>query len=261
MDPIPNPLALENVQYHRQPTGSHPTPVTLPPYREHVELVTGGRGWVRDGGEWREVLPGDVIWQAPGDQTIGRSDFENPYRCVAVNFRVSRAKGMGIRRFSKWPDVEAINSLYSESLRLLWHDLFDQNALRDYLFARLLYQVRLYERSLREARYPAPVAAVIARIEGDFAQPLRIEDLAKESGWSVPHLHSEFQKHVQSTPHQVLIQKRLRVARERLASTSEPIKQIAADCGFPDMTAFGRVFKARTGQTPSKFRDYHWGRR
>lgn len=258
MDPIPHPLTLDNVQYHIQRPGTQPVPITVRPYREQVELVTGGRGWVRDGRLWREVTPGDVIWHAPGDQTIGRSDPDHPYSCVAVIFGVSRARGMGIRRFSKWPDPGAISALYREAAALLWNELFDQNALRDYLYARLLHRVRLYERSLKEARYPAPVAVVIARIERDFARPLRIGDLARESGWSVPHLHAEFQKHVQSTPHQFLIQQRVKMAREQLASTAAPISQVAADCGFGDLTSFGRVFKIHTGQTPSQFRRHHF---
>ena len=98
---------------------------------------------------------------------------------------------------------------------------------------------------------------MIARIESDFAKPLRLGDLAREAGWSVPHLHAEFQKHAQTTPHQMLLQKRLRVAKERLISTWEPVKNIAVECGFSDTAAFGHVFKAHTGQTPREYRGYH----
>ena len=37
------------------------------------------------------------------------------------------------------------------------------------------------------------IQEVMARIERDFSRPLRIEELAKDAGWSVSHLHNEFQ--------------------------------------------------------------------
>ena len=257
MNPIPHPFELAHLSHFRQAPGRHPQPRTIPAFYELVELVTGGRGWIRHGQEWREVLPGDLIWNSPGDETIGRSDFENPYRCLAVHFRVRRARGMGMPRFSKWPDIEEINVLASESVHLMMDDAFDRRILCDYLFSRLLFQVRLSERALRATGYPLPLCAVLARIERDFAQPLCLDDLAREAGWSVPHLHAEFKKHVHTTPHQVLMQKRLRVAKERLISTWEPIKNIAVESGFSDMAVFGHAFKAHTGQTPSEYRGYH----
>lgn len=257
MNAIPPPIALENLGHYHQTAGRHPPSHIISAYHERVELVTGGRGWIRHNGEWREVLPGDLIWNSPGDSTIGRSDFENPYRCLSAMFRVRRAKGMGVPRFSQWPDVEEINVFANEAPRLMMDDTFDRELLRDYVFSRLLFHVHLSERAARATKYPTPIRAVIARIERDFSQALCLDDLAQEAGWSVPHLHAEFRKHVHSTPHQTLMQKRLRVARERLISTSEPVKSIAVECGFSDMAAFGHAFKNHIGQTPSAYRDYH----
>ena len=260
MNTIPFPLSIDSLWHYHQGAGKHPPSNMIQAYQERVELVTGGRGWIRHNGDWREVLPGDLIWNAPGDSTIGRSDFENPYRCLSVLFRVRRAKGMGVPRFSKWPDIEEINVFANEAPHLMMDDSFDRQLLRDYVFSRLLFHVRLSERTSRSTQYPAPIRAVITCIERDFAQPLLLDDLAREAGWSVPHLHAQFRKHLQTTPHKLLMQKRLRVARERLISTSEPVKSIAVECGFSDMAAFGHAFKAQTGQTPSAYRNYHMRR-
>lgn len=216
---------------------------------------------MRDGEEWREVTAGDLIWLAPGDPVATRSDPENLHRCLSVEFKVSRPEGMGIRRFSKWTDTEEVERLTIETTRMFWNEKFDRNALRDYLYFRLLYQVRAYELALREPQYPGPVGEVMARIGRDFSRPLRIEELAKEAGWSVSHLHSEFQKHTRSTPHQMLIQKRIHVAKERLLCTSASIKEIAVHCGFFDVAAFAHTFKNHTGQTPGAFRTSRWKRR
>ena len=255
MDSTPFPVSLIDVTHYRQKAGRNPQPFVVLPHCECVEVMVSGHAWVRDGEKWHELWPGDIVWHSPGDESIGRSDFKNPYHTFVVRFRVRRAKGMGVRRFSKWPDVEEIKLLTNEASRLSWDESFNRNVLRDYLFSRLIYQVHLYEHSLQMSRYPAPIATVIRRIDSDFAKPLLMADLAKESGWSVTHLHVEFQRHLKITPHQMLIQKRLQAAKTRLVSSNDPLKKIAADCGFTSLVSFSHAFKVQTGQTPGIFRD------
>ena len=261
MNSVPPPVSLLKVYHHHHQPNSIVCEDVVQPFVELVLLILGGHTWVRDGEEWREVTAGDLIWFAPGDPVATLSDPENLYRCLAVEFKVSRPGGMGIRRFSKWTDTEEIERLTLESTRRVWNEKFDRNALRDYLYFRLLYQVRAYELALSEPQYTGPVGAVMDRIERDFSYSLRIEELAKEAGWSVSHLHNEFQKQTQSTPHQLLIQKRIRVAKERLLCTADSIKQIAVHCGFFDISAFAHTFKTHTGETPSSFRTTRWNRR
>jgi len=256
MNSIPPPVSLRKVFHHRHPPNCVPSGDAIRPFVEWVILMLEGRAWVRDGEAWREVSAGDLIWSAPGDLHIGRADPENLFRCLAVEFEVSRPEGMGIRRFSKWTDIEEIEQLTAECTRMMWSEQFDRNALRDYLYFRLLYQVRLYEMMPKTVDYPRSVAAVVARIEREYAKPLRMEDLAKEAGSSISHLHSEFRKYVKSSPHQALIQKRLQVARGLLLSSNAPIKQIAYECGYFDLPAFVHAFKAHTGETPGKFRSH-----
>lgn len=257
MPSIPAPLSLEGVFFYCQDKPL-PVPYTIPPYQEWVEVVASGRGRVRDGGTWHEIQPGDLIWQSPGDTTICSDRCEHPFQTLVAQFRVRRARGMGVRRFSRWPDIGEIKALAQEACPFQWDDTFDRTSLRDYLYGKLLFQVRLFERSLKMASYPAPLAVAVARIESDFARPLRLSELAGECGWTVMHLQAEFRKHLKIAPHQMLIQKRLRVAKEQMVSTAAPIKQIAVECGFANLTAFGHSFKKHTGLSPRQFRNSHW---
>jgi len=257
MKRVSRALALVSVSHYHQAHGVHPRPRIIGDHYEHVEVVTGGRGWVNHGGKWREVQPGDMIWNAPGDQTIGRSDLENPYRCLAVSFKVAEANGRGLPRFSFWPDLEALWDLTKLACRLFPDEHFEREALRDYLEERFLFQLRLHERASRSERYPAPIRAVMKRIETDFAQPLPISELAKTAGWSAAHLQEAFRRYVDATPHQWLLRQRVRAAKEFLVSSSEPLKQIAVRCGFPDAASLSHTFKAHNGQTPGAYREHY----
>ncbi len=216
--------------------------------------MTGGRGWIWHQGAWREVLPGLLIWNKPGDQTIGRSDFENPYRCLSLNLVGKSRAGLGLPRFSQVANLEEVTTFTEEAVKLFLDESFDREVLRDYVLARLLFWVRLHQRQARHTELPPPIQASLEWIEHHFATRCPVEDLAKQAGWSVPHFHEMFRKHLQTTPHQVLARHRLRAAREKLVSTSHPVKRIAADCGYADASALIHTFKAEMSLTPSAYR-------
>ena len=74
---------------------------------------------------------------------------------------------MGIRRILKWAETEEIERFAQDSIRMMWNEKFDRNTLRDYLYFRLLYQVRAYELALSEPEYTGPVGTVMDLIARD----------------------------------------------------------------------------------------------
>jgi AraC-like DNA-binding protein len=247
-------VKLERLVHYYQRHGIHPISVRIPPYYERVELMTGGRGWVWHNGSWLEVLPGHLVWNKPGYQTIGRSDFENPYRCLAVTLVSSRRAGLGLPRFSQVLSLEEVANFTTEVMKLYQDETFDRELLRDFVLARLLVWVRLYQQYAQRMELPSPLRGALEWIEKNYAQRCPIRQLARLAGWSVAHFHEMFRQHLQTTPHQVLARCRLRAARESLVSTSHPVKRIAAECGFADASALIHAFKAGVGITPSAYR-------
>ena len=241
--------------HYIQSPGTQPRGGIIPPYRERIELVTGGRGWILDGQAWREVKPGDLIWNAPGNCTIGRSDEKNPYRCLAITFSTRKAGGTGMRRFSFWPELEEIHSLAREASGLFYDEKFPRDVLRNYLFSRLVFQVQLHERAMQNEGYPAPIRTVMLRIERDFSRPLSVDKLSREAGWSPAYLYEMFRNRVGMSPHQWLLRHRLRMVKERLLTTSEPVKKIAVECGFADAATLTHAFRTHAGETPVSFRN------
>lgn len=55
-------------------------------------------------------------------------------------------------------------------------------------------------------------------------------------------------------PYAYVTERRLEQARRLLATTCEPIKIVALDCGFSDQAHLTRMFRARYGKTPAVFR-------
>lgn len=250
-------LKLESVYHYHQPHGRHPRAIPLPPYYERIELVTGGRGWILDGKKWREVLPGDLIWNKPGDYTIGRSDFESPYRCLAVTLIGKRRGGHGLPRFSRCSDLGEVKHFVRDAVQRFADDSFDRCVLKAYVVGRLLFWMHIHHHAETHPELPAPLRAAVEWMTRHYATPCRIDELARAAGWSPAYLHEAFRHHLQTTPHQMLIRHRLHAVRDKLVSTLHPIKQIAVECGFADAPTLTHAFKAAFGVTPKAYRDRH----
>lgn len=248
-------FTVEHIYRFAQPPGEHPRPITIPHGYERIELMTAGRGWVKVEGDWREVLPGDLVWNKPGDETIGRSDFQNPYACLSITLIRETRRGSGMPRCSRWPDPESVRAFTEEVSRLFGDEHFDRRILSQYIVGTLFFRATVHlGEEVREVVAP-PVRAALDFMERHFARPCLLTDLSGAAGCSVPHLHDLFRKSLDETPHQWLMRRRLRAAREKLVATRQPVKQIALECGFRDTAAFTNSFKAHTSLPPTKYRE------
>jgi AraC family transcriptional regulator len=71
---------------------------------------------------------------------------------------------------------------------------------------------------------------------------------------SVPQLIRQFKSVFKVTPHQYLIQIKLKQAVDLLKNTDKPIHEITWSCGFENVSAFCRAFKSAYGFQPLMFR-------
>jgi len=239
--------------YHQRP-GIHPFPNRFETGIQCIELVTGGRGWLQVDGEWREVTPGDLLWHIPGDFTIGRSDFENPYSCLAARFHHGGGVIRQVPRLTRWEEVDEVQRFTREVVQLHADDGFDSQVLLRYIISRLRFQAELHLRRQKEHGLPVELRRAMEMLNRDYAEALPLRELAQAAGWSVPHLHDRFKEHTGMSPHQALIRRRIQAARELLAGTNDPIKSVAANCGFSNVAAFCAQFKKITRLSPAEYR-------
>lgn len=242
------------VSHYHQRAGCHPVPVLFENGKQCLELITHGRGWVEVDGKWKEVTPGDLLWHIPGDRTIGRSDFNHPYSCLAVRFYDGEIRKRRVPRITRWEETDEVRRFTHEVVQLRADETFDSQVLLRYIISRLHFQAELYMRGQKERGLPWNLRCAMEVINQRHAEPLRLRELARTAGWSVPHLHDKFKEHLGLSPHQALIRRRIQAARELLASTNDPIKSVAANCGFPSASAFCVQFKKTTQLSPTEYR-------
>ena len=101
----------------------------------------------------------------------------------------------------------------------------------------------------------------------DFSR-LRLEMLRNyELSWTTRQLcervnmeksqfFSYYRQFFQTTPHADLLQVRLEKAKSLLTNQALPIREVAEQCGFCDLSHFSRYFKQECGVSPSRYADF-----
>ena len=102
--------------------------------------------------------------------------------------------------------------------------------------------------------YSPIVLQAIEYIDRNFKEDIKLEDVSNAVGLTPVYLHKLFYKTTGQTPHQLLLEKRLAMAKELLTGSDMSLVNVAAESGFSSQSYFNAVFKKHCGVTPLAFR-------
>jgi AraC-like DNA-binding protein len=94
------------------------------------------------------------------------------------------------------------------------------------------------------------IARAMRRIHQSYASALAVEELAKESGMSVPSFHSHFRTVTRTSPVQYLKSTRLHQARLLVVRNGMTAATASHAVGYGSPTQFSREFKRLFGRSP-----------
>ncbi|MDC8013799.1 helix-turn-helix domain-containing protein [Tahibacter soli] len=100
----------------------------------------------------------------------------------------------------------------------------------------------------------ANVARALDFIRQHYAEPIRIDALARVAGLGTRRLERLLKRLFDRTPMQLVANTRAEAAARLLVRRDVGLAQVAAVCGYSDQSAFTRQFKAVTGATPAAYR-------
>jgi AraC-like DNA-binding protein len=138
-------------------------------------------------------------------------------------------------------------------------DSFDEARILMPLITReIVYRLLLGEQGGRlrhlamQTGYTPDIARAVERLRHDFAEPLRIEQIARELGMSVSGFHHHFKAVTAMSPLQ--FQKRLRLQEARRLMLSEDLDAASAAyrVGYNDASHFNREYKSHFGVPPMR---------
>jgi AraC family transcriptional regulator len=95
---------------------------------------------------------------------------------------------------------------------------------------------------------------VTSFIADNYAQEIKLAELAQVAGMSNFHFAREFKRTTGTTPHQYLIQFRVERAKALLGENKLPLVEVGLRSGFSHQSHFTRLFRKVTGTTPHLYR-------
>ena len=95
---------------------------------------------------------------------------------------------------------------------------------------------------------------VCRSIRENPGRKLLVSQLAAKASMCVDHFIRVFKRHKGMTPGDYIVDCRIEAARGLLQSSTHNVSQIAELLGYPNVYAFSKQFKERTGKAPTQYR-------
>jgi AraC-like DNA-binding protein len=204
---------------------------------------------------------GDVIMSNPGEMHDGVPLDSNPRRwrmiyidpvLVAREVEEDAVGPVGIVRPVAHDPL--LTGLFARLFACLTDPQSDRLARDESLLRSLMHILRHHAVARSSSSGPSPcVAKAVQRLDSSPETSVSLAELAALSGVSRFQLLRGFAHEVGITPHAYLVQRRVRLARQLLASGQTPV-QTAIQAGFADQSHMTRAFVRQLGITPSRYR-------
>ena len=127
------------------------------------------------------------------------------------------------------------------------------------IFMQIVGQLsRFYGQSRNPStQYLLRLAETITQLESQPQQPVKLNELANNSGMSLRSFVRAFRAATGLSPIAYLIQLRITRAAFMLRTSTEPVTEIAFRVGFNDSNYFTRQFVKLNGCSPLRYRNQH----
>ena len=178
-------------------------------------------------------------------------------------------------------DIHHADTLLSELPRMLTAKTYNAHA---YIYNQLLQKIREYGFLLPDLRTisyyqasdpavlfaqlgqciisedetkgaPIPhIQQILDRIDARYTENISLANIAADMHISPNYLSVLLRKHADTTFTDLIIRKRIQLAKKLLRETAKPIQQIVEETGYRDYTHFNKSFKKMVGITPVQYR-------
>ncbi|MDD3153608.1 MAG: AraC family transcriptional regulator [Victivallaceae bacterium] len=220
-----------------------------------VEYIVSGSGTLIVDGQYFKPQTGDVYLIPPFSNHYYASDAETPWCKIWFNFDGSIV-GSLLSAYGLKDHVLVRNcplgELFEESLLLLQKALLPADIAAAKIIPSILAALGRFLNASDNAPDSRRMYDFIA--EHQSKEHLELRQIAAISGRSVSQTIRIFKKKFGTTPYAEFLNHRMETAKNILQGTQKPVKEIALDLGFSDPYYFSRIFRKKTGMTPTGFR-------
>jgi len=227
-----------------------------------ISVVLSGTFSYRTGCGSALMSSGALLLGNAGDSYECSHEHGEGDRCISFQFapelfeRIASNVGVSRSRFEhgRIPPLRSLNPLLARAhVALTGCDSFEEIGL-ELVAAVFRASGQLGRNPDVSALDRARIAPLLRRLASRSAEHHTLAEMAGSARLSRYHFLRTFKNVAGVTPHQFLLRLRLRDAATRLATSEDPITEIALDAGFDDLSNFIRGFRAEFGLVPRRYR-------
>jgi AraC family transcriptional regulator, transcriptional activator of pobA len=200
---------------------------------------------------WMLFIHPDFLWNTPLARKIRHYDY--------FNYSTNEALFLSDKE-------EVIVNGIIENIRHEYHsniDKFSQDIIISYIETLLNYAERFYQRQFITRKITShqlldqleDILTAWFNNEALLSKGLpTVKELAGRLHISAKYLSSLLKQLTGQTAQQLIHEKLIEKAKEKLSTTGLSVNEIAYELGFEQSQSFSKLFKSKTRQTPSEFR-------
>ena len=231
---------------HRSREGAYAIDHQLIRYYELTVVLRGELHYEVDG-DSATLSVGDAVFVRPN--SVRTRDASDDVDYLSFNFRSNEE--FSLPTFIK-------NALTAESRLLIEaydrindESYFNNNEKNEHLLACL---IALFEDRVRFEDLDPLTVKITSYINANLSKRITLDEIGKLTFFSPIYCDTVFKRETGRSIIDYLLKRRIDEAKKYLMDTTLPLPRIAELCGFSDYNYFCRVFKKRTGFTPTAYR-------
>jgi AraC-like DNA-binding protein len=243
---------LTQAGYFRSPLGGAKAPIEINKNNALFEIITAGEVYGLNEHEETLYGVGSVFYHREGEHTIYRSPPDSFYHCLTLRYENPDKNPWPL--VFLWENQQSVTQFANEVLQSYHYNNLDKSIIGNYAMNQLKFRLEIAKVMQKNIALPPKLNQALSYIEKFYGQDIQINELSNELLLSSSHMHALFIKYLKKTPHQVIIERRMREACHRLVITMDPIKVVAVEVGYANVENFCRAFKRKHGLTAANYR-------
>ena len=224
-----------------------------------IHYVISGKGVFYCGQQKFSLQKGQIFVIFPGTIVKYVADEKNPWHYAWVNFAgdevrelLSRLKITEARPYLTLKDGTGALELLRDMPHERGADLCENLRFTARLYEFMSLLTESGESDTRaEKRY---LTMATRYIKAHYFEDLTVDGLSSHIGISRKYLYAIFKKRLGTSPKDYIVNYRIERAQEFLLDQDLSIGQVGYSVGYPDPLNFSRMFKLKTGMSPSEYR-------
>ena len=238
-----------------------------PAIREHyiIHYILDGKGIYKVGDKVYNLEKNQGFLICPGDLTYYEADNDDPWTYIWVAFN-----GIKSEQYLKYANLSHENLIFESNHKELLKDyvldMLKINRMRNcdelrlhgllYLFLSTISDSVDYNVSEnKDLSYTLYIEKSIEFINNNFANNIKVTDIANYVGLNRSYLSSLFKKSLNVSPQEFLLSVRMNKAYELLKKLELSIGDVSRSVGYIDPLTFSKTFKKYSGYSPKQYRE------